>query len=364
MVVGWQSFLCRSITGSPKIYSRAKRNELNLSMADDDEDMQNHALGDDTDDDEDEEADAEDPLMHLPEYVISRVEKLQELNQQRDVLMESYLTERAALEKKFEAKLQPLYKERAAIVKGEKDKAIEEEVRVKTGSSRESTPEDVGGIPQFWACAMTQMGSIGELITEEDVDCLEHLQDITCEDRADGKGFTLRFFFAPNDYFTNSVLTKEYDVPNLLLSDEPLLKNVSGTKIEWKEGKSLTHRTIKKKQRGKGKNAGQMRVVLKTEEKESFFQWFTPPEMPSMDSMDEEEAERLEEVFDNDYDVAQAFRFHVIPKAVLWFSGKVRFVHYCSQFLFYPKSMGGTCTGRVLPVRTFLRHGNRPEKKK
>ena len=34
---------------------------------------------------------------------------------------------------------------------------------------------------------MTQMESIGELITEEDVDCLEHLQDITCTDKPDGK---------------------------------------------------------------------------------------------------------------------------------------------------------------------------------
>jgi nucleosome assembly protein 1-like 1 len=296
-------------------------------MSDNDEEAMiplDHALGDDTDDDDDDE-DEEDPLLHLPAYVLSRVEKLQQLNEERDKVMEDYQKERAALEKNFEEKLKPLYNQRASIVRGKQDEAIAEEFKSKSGNEepRDPMPDDVVGIPQFWACAMTQMETIGELITEEDVDCLEHLQDVTCVDREDGKGFTLSFFFAPNDYFSNTVLTREYEVPNLLLSDEPLLKNVRGTKIDWKPSRSLTHQPVKKKQRGKGKNAGQMRTVTKTEEKESFFNWFTPPEMPSMDSMDEEEAERLEEIFDNDYDVAQAFRFHVIPKAVSWFSGKV-----------------------------------------
>jgi hypothetical protein len=67
-----------------------------------------------------------------------------------------------------------------------------------------------------------------------------------------------------------------------------------------------------------------VRTVAKTERKESFFHWFDPPEMPPMDTMDEEEADRLEEEFDSDYEIAQAFRNHVIPKAVLWFSGEVR----------------------------------------
>ena len=181
---------------------------------------------------------------------------------------------------------------------------------------------------------MTQMETVGELITEEDVDCLEHLKDITCADDDDGKGFTLRFIFGPNDYFHDTVLTKRYEVPNLLTSDEPILKQVEGCKIQWKApDKSLTSRTIKKKQRGKGKNAGQVRTVTKTEKKESFFQWFDPPKMPSMDDMDEDEAEQLEEVFDSDYEVAQAFRTQIIPRAVLWFTGEVSIAVLMSKFL-------------------------------
>ena len=39
--------------------------------------------------------------------------------------------------------------------------------------------------------------------------------------------------------------------------------------------------------------------------------------------MNEDTADAIEEAFDSDYDVAQAFRSHIIPKAVLWFTGEV-----------------------------------------
>jgi nucleosome assembly protein 1-like 1 len=128
---------------------------------------------------------------------------------------------------------------------------------------------------------------------------------------------------------------------------------VQGCEIHWKPGKCLTHKIIKKKQRGKGKNAGQVRTIEKKEETESFFRWFSPPAMPGMptddeqlpsqeqdspatqpptaatqnpnhhpDNLDEEEAERLEELFDQDYEVAAAFRTQLIPKAYLWFTGQ------------------------------------------
>ena len=49
----------------------------------------------------------------------------------------------------------------------------------------------------------------------------------------------------------------------------------------------------------------------------------SPPEIPKMEDMNEDTADAIEEAFDSDYDVAQAFRSHIIPKAVLWFTGEV-----------------------------------------
>ena len=157
-----------------------------------------------------------------------------------------------------------------------------------------------------------------------DVDCLDHLTDVTCTDFPDGLGFELNFHFTANPFFTNTILSKKYEVPNLLTEDEPILKNVSGTEIEWKKNQSLTYREVTKKQRKKGgPNAGQIRTITKKERTESFFHFFTPPKMPALTAvMDEEEADAVEEAFDHDYDVAQAFRGHLIPRAVLWFTGE------------------------------------------
>lgn len=274
---------------------------------------------------EDEQGDGNEeeiPLVHLPEYVVKRVEKLKELDESRDKIMDQYMKERSNLEKKFSALLKPLYENRVSIVAGERDS----EIAAATGISPQ--PEEgeeviMKGIPHFWSTAISNHDTTGELITEEDVDCLEHLRDITCADDEDGKGFTISFLFRPNDYFSDTVLTKRYEVPNLLLSDEPVIKQVHGCIIHWKEDRSLTFRKFQKKQRGKGKKAGQIRTVTKTEKKESFFHWFEAPQMPtSVDNMDEEEVEHYEELFGDDFDVAQAFRCEICPRAVQWYTGE------------------------------------------
>ena len=86
------------------------------------------------------------------------------------------------------------------------------------------------GIPQFWVCVMGHMEAVSKLITERDIDCIEHLTDVTCRDFEDSTGFELSFYFdiKTNKYFTDGLLIKRYEVPNILLDDEPILKNVAG----------------------------------------------------------------------------------------------------------------------------------------
>lgn len=55
---------------------------------------------------------------------------------------------------------------------------------------------------------------------------------------------------------------------------------------------------------------------------QSLIHKYSPPKIPSMNDMDEDEADAMEEAFDHDYDVAQSFRSHIIPKAVMWFTGE------------------------------------------
>ena len=97
------------------------------------------------------------------------------------------------------------------------------------------------------------------MIEEGDVGCLAHLVDVRCVDNDDMQGFKLEFEFEENDFFTNSVLTKVYEVETLLGVDEPTLEKVTGDEINWKPGKCLTHEEKQKKQRAKkGKNKGQV----------------------------------------------------------------------------------------------------------
>ena len=41
-----------------------------------------------------------------------------------------------------------------------------------------------------------------------------------------------------------------------------------------------------------------------------------------MEDNDEEQADTIEQAFDLDYDIAQAFCSHIVPKAVLLFTGE------------------------------------------
>lgn len=292
--------------------------------------------------DDDDDGEANDVMVRVPEYIRPRIDKLKSLHEQREELMKEYLKERAQLEKKYQDLTKPLYEKRHDVVLGKLDDVIAkeyEEAKAKADAEGGSVPADEAredqnavadkseqkskGIPQFWVCALGNMEVVAVLLTERDIDCLEHLEDIKCEDFENGEGFTLYFHFSPNDYFENTVLTKKYEVPNLLLADEPILKDVAGCEIKWKPGRALTTKEVTKKQRGTGKNAGQVRTITTTEKAESFFHFFTPPKLPSLDTMNEAEADRLESAFDEDYDIAQAFRSHIIPKAVLWFTGRV-----------------------------------------
>ena len=298
-----------------------------------------------SDDEKDDDEEDEDPMANLPIYVKRRLLKLKELNDDREALMADYLKERAQLEAKYQSLCKPLYEKRRDIVRGDCDEEIDKMFNSnkedddadnddfdkieKAGEGGAKRREDlpglrVPGIPQFWVCALNHMDVVAGLITENDVACLEFLQDITCEDEENGDGFTLQFHFAPNIYFEDTVLTKRYEVPNLLLADEPILKSVEGCEIHWKPGKCLTETKVTKTQRGTGKNAGQVRTVAKTARCDSFFNFFQPPIMPSLDQMNEEVAAKLEQDFDEDYDIAQAFRSHIVPKAALWFTGQVR----------------------------------------
>jgi len=192
--------------------------------------------------------------------------------------------------------------------------------------------ENTKGIPEFWLTAMKNVELIEEMIQEHDEEVLKHLTDVKLiftgkkgdigEDDAE-MGFVLEFQFSPNDYFTNTALTKTYRMKSEPDKDDPFsfdgpdIFACTGCKIDWKKGKNITQKQVKKKQKHKGR--GQTRIITKMVKTDSFFNFFDPPEVPDDDDDLDEETEALLAV---DFEIGHFFRERLIPKAVLFFTGE------------------------------------------
>ncbi|KAI3878335.1 hypothetical protein MKX03_021795, partial [Papaver bracteatum] len=156
------------------------------------------------------------------------------------------------------------------------------------------------GVPNFWLNAMKTNEVLMEEITERDEGALKYLKDIKWCRIEEPKGFKLEFFFDTNPYFKNAVLTKTY---HMIDDDEPILEKAIGTEIDWYPGKSLTQKVLKKKPKKGSKNT---KPITKTEDCDSFFNFFNPPQVPEDDDeLDEETAEDLQNQMEQDYDVGK-----------------------------------------------------------
>jgi len=142
-------------------------------------------------------------------------------------------------------------------------------------------------------------------------------------DDTDEMGFVLEFHFSPNDYFTNTALTKTYKMKSEPDEDDPFsfdgpdIYGCTGCMIDWKKGKNITQKQVKKKQKHKGR--GQTRIITKMVKTDSFFNFFDPPELPEDEDDLDEETEALLAV---DFEIGHFFRERLIPKAVLFFTGE------------------------------------------
>jgi nucleosome assembly protein 1-like 1 len=268
-------------------------------------------------------------MGNLPPKVLKRVVAIRKIHESVEAIDLEYKKERIALEQKYLALKQPLYVSRNQYISGEVDVPVEEASPDAASEPVEADEEaDVKGIPGFWLQCLGAHHVTGELIAEEDVPALEALTAITCSYDETFTSFTLTFTFEENEFFTNTTLTKKYDVtPDLLDEKAPALTGNEGTAIDWKAGKNLTVTEIKKKQKAKsGRNKGQVRTVVETVPKASFFHFFSTPtgdedeEEPEED--DEEGHQRIKLSMEEDYDVGHTIRTAIIPEAVLWYTGE------------------------------------------
>eukprot|EP00824_Muranothrix_gubernata_P026411 TRINITY_DN925_c0_g1_i2.p1 TRINITY_DN925_c0_g1~~TRINITY_DN925_c0_g1_i2.p1 ORF type:complete len:454 (-),score=143.83 TRINITY_DN925_c0_g1_i2:47-1387(-) len=252
-------------------------------------------------------------IESLPPEVQARITALKKIQEGRNKVHDQYLKELRELEMKYEALSQPFYDQRAEIVNGKREPTTEE-----LGDEQLPPAVSVKGVPEFWLSTMKNLDLLADTITEKDEEVLKLLTDIRCVTLEGGKGFCLEFYFDENPFFTNNVIKKTYHMSS---EDDDVLERAEGTKIDWKPGKNLTVKLLKKKQRGKGSK--HTRTVTKEEPCDSFFNFFYPPEVPDDDAeLDDDEHEALQDMMEADYDIGFTLKSKVIPEAIDWFTGE------------------------------------------
>lgn len=180
------------------------------------------------------------------------------------------------------------------------------------------------GVPGFWMRAMLNHGGVARLIQEKDRPILRHLQNVECELHSTGYGFDLIFTFEKNEYFKNAQLKKSF-----VLTRQNIIEKCEGTEIDWIDGKDVTKKKIKKKQKAKKGQPG--KTITKVVEQESFFNFFKTIVMPDEkelaegkppkeDEDDEEGGEKdVAEQMDEDFDMGNEFKDQLIPLALEYY---------------------------------------------
>ena len=265
-------------------------------------------------------------MEELHPKIRARLFSLQVLQTERDELFEKYSEERRQLEEKYEKLYAPLYNSRKEIVTGEKEYSDCDEDLKKEIEALPKDDASPSGVPDFWLVAMKNIEDLAEEISERDEACLSALVDVQTgklegedEDGDEMVGFYLRFYFKENAFFTNQTIEKRYHMEDD--SEDAVLNYIVCDDIDWKPGKNLTVKVLRKKPKPGAKN---QKPITKTEPCESFFTFFYPPEVPDEDeqeNMTEEEVEDLQEQMENDYAIGSLIATALVPNAVDHFLG-------------------------------------------
>ncbi|KAL1110485.1 hypothetical protein AAG570_008013 [Ranatra chinensis] len=273
----------------------------------------------------------------LPPSIKRRLKALKKLQLDATKIEAKFFEEVHELECKYQELYTPLYQRRQLIITGEHEPS-KEECEFPSDDDKESdelsnelrtkiniqSNEDVVGIPDFWLTIFKNVALLSDMVQLHDEPILKHLIDVEVTFMpSQPMGFILEFYFSPNEYFSNRVLTKEYqmkckpDEADPFSFEGPEIYKCKGCTIDWYKGKNVTVKTIKKKQ--KHKSRGSIRTVTRTVENDSFFNFFNPPRVP--DDLDADLDEDTQALLTSDFEIGHYIRERIIPRAVLYYTG-------------------------------------------
>ncbi|XP_017070173.1 nucleosome assembly protein 1-like 1 [Drosophila eugracilis] len=274
----------------------------------------------------------------LPPPVQNRIVALKNLQLEHLKIEAEFFEEVYKLEQKYQVQYQPLFDKRKEIIGGTVDPAEEKPnwkeqesltENVDLDSLRESIqnlkniPQDAKGIPGFWLTVFRNTAILSEMVQTHDEPALGKLIDISIK-YDNGHSYTLEFHFDKNEYFSNSVLTKQYVLKSTVDPDDPFafegpeIYKCTGCTINWEKKMNLTVKTIRKKQ--KHKERGAVRTIVKQVPTDSFFNFFNPPEVPANEDEIDDESQQI---LATDFEIGHFIRARIIPKAVLYYTGDI-----------------------------------------
>lgn len=266
-------------------------------------------------------------LSRLPTEVRRRLRALRKLQIETNAVEIEMNQREFELEKEFQAKHQEIFRKRFEIITGAYEpideecdvpdpeilKRIDENAEIfaklkEDDVNKESSDAAVDkvenaeisaiGVPHFWFNILYCNPTFDYLIQKEDEPILKHLIDIRVTYKLEPYcSFTLEFEFSPNQYFQNSILTKEYllrmDSDDLMTYEGPSINRAIGCEILWKTEKLS---------------------------RPSVFDFFNPPVLPE-DVLDPS-YEEIKSILENDFEIGDYVKDNIIPKAILYFTGE------------------------------------------
>ncbi|EDW57039.1 nucleosome assembly protein 1-like 1 [Drosophila sechellia] len=275
----------------------------------------------------------------LPAPVQNRIVFLKNLQLQHLNIEAQFFEDVYKLEQKYQVQYQPLFDKRREIIEGKVDPAEEKpqwkEPETSTDneadaehfrealSSLKSIPKDAKGIPGFWLTVFRNTAIMSEMVQPHDEPAIRKLIDISIK-YDNGHSYTLEFHFDKNEYFSNSVLTKQYVLKSTVDPEDPFafegpeIYKCTGCTINWEKKMNLTVKTIRKKQ--KHKERGAVRTIVKQVPTDSFFNFFNPP---VVSSDPEEVDDDSQQILATDFEIGHFLRARIIPKAVLYYTGDI-----------------------------------------
>jgi len=290
-------------------------------------------------------------MQNLPAPVKRRIKALKKIQLETTHLEAKFYEEVHELECKYHALYSPHYEKRGTIVQGlyepnddecdfpsddEEKEELANDIKTKVkiedvsetkepATEEEKNKANAKGIPDFWLTIFKNVGILAEMVQERDEPILKHLIDVKVIFLKEPMGFVLEFHFSHNEYFSNSVLTKEYEMKCVPDESDPFnfegpeIYKCKGCTIDWRSKEKNVTMEMKKK-RQKHKQRGSVRVVDKPVPKDSFFNFFKPPVMP--EDPDAEVDEDTQSLLTSDFEIGHYIRERIVPRAVLFYTGE------------------------------------------